>query len=110
MHFINGFDGVQVVNSRIDSNLVEHRDPSCLGFGFQLSDRRRDVTRGHDVGLAADRRFDPRWMVDEGHEGDDDVMFSNVGVQFRRGNVESNCGRPGMVCGKGLGCAESSTS
>jgi len=81
MNFVDGLDGVQMINARIKANLVEYDYTSSLCLGIKLSHSRVDVAGGDDVRLALDSCTDNGGMIRVGDEGNHKVVFSNCFFQ-----------------------------
>lgn len=77
MDLINGLDGVEVVNTRVETNLVHDDDASLLGSSIKLTHRRADIAGGDNVGLALDGGFDDIGVVGVGDERDDKVVLGD---------------------------------
>lgn len=87
MHFPNYLHSIQVVDPRVDANLVQNRDASLLSGRVELYHSRRDITRRDDLGLALDCRADNFGMIYERYERDDDVVICDGAVKLRPGDV-----------------------
>ena len=85
MHLSNCLYRIQMVNSRIEPNLVHYHNPCVPRFLVQSAHSRRDVGCSDDVGLTLDSSLDDCGMVSVGDKGNDEVMFGN-------GSLEGRCG------------------
>lgn len=111
MDLVDGLDSVEMVDTRIETNLIHDNNPCLLDFSFQLPDGRADVAGGHNVGLALDGSFDDIDVVSVWNERDDEVVFCNS-LFKRRGVVYiegDSCGS-WKFCGEGLGALQSTAS
>ena len=70
-------DGVQVVQARVQADLVEHSDARFLDLGLERADGVRDVRGGEHVDLVLDRRLDHVGVVDVGDERNHEVLASD---------------------------------
>ena len=98
MDLVNGLDGVEVVDTRVKTNLVHDNNASLLGSGVELAHRRANVASGDDVGLALDSGLDDIGVVGVGDERDDEVVLSDSllksgGVR----DIEGNRGRVAKI-------------
>ena len=100
MHLVNSLDGVEVVNARVEPNLVHDSHPRLLGLGVQLRHGRRHVARGNDMLLAADRRLDDLGVVGVGDQADGQIVLGDLGVQ---GLLVVDIERNGVGIGNALG-------
>jgi hypothetical protein len=83
MNLANGFDSVQVVDTRIDTNLVQHGDASILCLLLEFTNGRRYIACGDDVCSAFDSRPNDSRMVDKWDEGDNEVVFGDATIKLR---------------------------
>lgn len=90
MDFSNGLDSIQVVDTRVNANLVQDCDASLLCRTVELAHRRGHVARSDHVCLGFDRRPYDIGMVYKGNERDDEVMFGDVTVEVGRLDVEGD--------------------
>ncbi len=81
VNLVNCLDGIQVINPRIDANLVKDGDPSLLGSSVQLGHGRRDIRRRHDVALVFDGRENDADVVRIGNQRNDEIRVGNRSVQ-----------------------------
>jgi len=58
VHFVNNFDPIEVVNARIQANLIHDHNTRRLGVLVKFSHRWRDVARRDDMGFSLDSGFD----------------------------------------------------
>lgn len=54
MDLINGLDGIQMINSRIHANLIQHSDASLLCLLLERANLRRHIACGDHIRLASD--------------------------------------------------------
>jgi hypothetical protein len=85
VHLVNGLNGVQVVNTGVEADLVHDNDTCLLGRFVQSSHRGRDVTSGDDMSLALNGCLDYCGVVSVRNEGDDEVVGGNSG--FKCGSI-----------------------
>ena len=78
VHLVDDLDRVQVVHTRIETDLVHDHDPRLLDLVLELADAGRDVARRDDVRLALDRGLYDVDVVDVGHERDDEVVLRDL--------------------------------
>ena len=81
MDFVDELDGVEIIDARVQADLVHDGNAGFFDLFFEGEHCGRDVARRDDVGLGADCGFDDGGMVDVGDEGDDDVGFGELLVQ-----------------------------
>jgi hypothetical protein len=94
VYLIDGLDCIQMINTRIESNLIHYNYASFLHFAIKFPNFGRDVTGGDDVGLAFDCRLNNDSMECEWNEGDDKIVSSNLSVKVRNnGDVKRDCSR-----------------
>ncbi len=129
MNVVDGLDGVKVVKTRVETDLVHDGDTSLLDLALESTDSVRDVRGGDDVDLVLASGLDDSSMVDVRDERDDDVVAlddlresssvvdvdsSGSGVvetfdealrvlDLGRGNSEAVLGETGNVLGERLG-------
>eukprot|EP00732_Lithocolla_globosa_P004115 Lithocolla_globosa_v1_NODE_3626_length_1621_cov_8.644955.p2 type:complete len:123 gc:universal NODE_3626_length_1621_cov_8.644955:1087-1455(+) len=58
MHFVDGFERVEVVDARVQAHLVQHENAGLLCLGVEFLHGWREIRRGHHVFLEFDGRFD----------------------------------------------------
>ena len=81
MDLINDLHSVQVIDTRIQPNLIHYDDSSFLSSGVELTHSRGDVTGSDDVSLAFDSSFDDLSMIGIRDQRDDDVVFRYCGFE-----------------------------
>jgi hypothetical protein len=81
VYLVDGLDGVQVIDSRVKSDFVQDDDASLLHLGFEFFHCRRDVAGGHNVLLVLDGGFDHIRVMNVGHEGNDQVVRRDLGIE-----------------------------
>ena len=69
MNLVNCLDRVQMVNTRVQPDLIHDHDACFLGVLFKLPHGGRDVASGDDVSLAFDGGLDHSCMVGVWDEG-----------------------------------------
>lgn len=80
---MNGLDGPEVVDSRVESDLVEDQDAGVDGLLVESLHGVRDVRSCDDVDvLVPDGGLDDEGVVGVGDEGDDEVVLSDKSVEF----------------------------
>ncbi|KAB8349840.1 hypothetical protein FH972_023853 [Carpinus fangiana] len=84
VNLVDGLDGVQVVDARVEADLVEHGDAGCLGLVVELLHLRVDVRGGDHVDLVLDGRLEDGGVEGVGNERDDDVLACDGGVEGGR--------------------------
>jgi len=78
---VNGLDGVQVVDTRVQTNLVEDNDAGLLGLVLKLKHGRGDVRSGDNVLLLSNGRLDNSGVVSVGDQGNNKIGLGNSGVK-----------------------------
>lgn len=81
MHFVNGLDGIEMVNTGIETNLVHNRDASILCLLVELHHGGRHIAGSDDMLLLADSGLDDSGVEGIGDQADDEVMLGNLGVE-----------------------------
>lgn len=93
MHLLDGLDGVEVVDSWVQTDLVHDCDAGVLCSLIQLKHGWRDIGSGDNVLLLADGRLDNSGMESVWDEGNDQVVFADSGVQsLLVGDIEGDWG------------------
>lgn len=110
MDLVNGLDGVEVVNTGIETDLVHDGDASLLSLGVQLSHGRRDVTCGNDMLLVADGGLDDSSVVCVGDQADGqvvlgDLLIESLGIRDVERDRVGVGNALGKLLGGGLGSA-----
>lgn len=115
MHLVDRLDGVDVVDTRIEADLV-HDDNACLlDLLFELADAGADVACRDDVRLTLDRCLDDIDVVSVRNERDDEVVLRDLllklGALLRllRASVQREGGRVGQVIRESLSTLQSAT-
>ncbi|KAH3667614.1 hypothetical protein OGATHE_003137 [Ogataea polymorpha] len=90
---VDGLDGVQVVDTWVQADLVHHDNAGLLDGWLQLSQSRRDVGGGDDVGvLRLDCSPDDGSVVDVWNQRDDNIVLIDLSVQsILVSNVQRQC-------------------
>jgi len=78
---IDCLDGVQVVNTGVETDFIQNHDSGGLGFLVEGTHGRGYVAGGHNVCLSLNRGLDDGSVEDVRNKGNDEVMFGNSGVQ-----------------------------
>lgn len=55
---IDSLDGIQVINARVETNLIENSDSSGFSSFIKLTHGRRNIRGGHYVGFTLDGSLD----------------------------------------------------
>jgi len=84
MNLVNRLDGVEVVNTRVETDFVQHHDSGSLSFFIEGTHRGGYIAGGDNMSLSFDGGLDDRSMESVGNEGNDEVVFSNRGVESIR--------------------------
>lgn len=84
MYLVDCLDGVQVIDTRIKSDLIHDNDTSLLHLSFQLLHRRANVAGGDDVSFALDGGLDHGGVIGVGNERYNEVVCSDESVQRLR--------------------------
>src|ERR1700722_5157699 len=90
--FAYSFDGIQVIDTGSEPNLVHHDYASCLGFSVQLVHLERDVAGGNNVRIAPDCRFDDSGVMCIWNERNDDIVWftsKEIGVVLGKPNASA---------------------
>lgn len=77
MDFVNRLDGVQVVNTGVQANLVEHNDACIFGSLIELPHGGADIAGGDDMGLALDSGLDHLCVVGVRNQGDNEIVVGD---------------------------------
>jgi hypothetical protein len=72
-----------MINTRVQSDFVQHNDACLARCCIQLPHRRRDVRGGNNVGLPFDGGFDYCGVMGVGNKGNDEVMSSDGSLEGR---------------------------
>ena len=78
---INGLDSVQVVDSRVETDLVHDCDTSLDDFRLECLHSIRNVAGGNYVLLVSDSGLDDIGMVDVWDQGDDEVVLRHESIE-----------------------------
>ena len=81
MDLVNNLHSVQMIDPRVQPNLIHHHDSSFFGSCVELTHCRGDVTGSDDVSLAFDSRFDDLGMIGIWDQRDDNVVFCYCGFE-----------------------------
>ena len=81
MDLVNELHGVQVVDTRVEANLVHDHDTGLLDLVLEFANARADVARSDNVGLTLDGSLDDRDVVDVRDERNDKVVLCNSLLQ-----------------------------
>ena len=88
---VNGLDRIQMVNARIEPDLVQYDDTSFFRSGVQFFHGRGDITRGDDVGFTFEGRFYHGSMIRVWYQRDDEIVGGDLGVKSRSGiDIKAN--------------------
>lgn len=103
----DGLDSIQMIDTRVKTDLVHNDDTSLLRLLVELSDSRGNVAGSHNVGLALDGGLDDGGVVGIGDERDDEVMSSNFALEISSGvNVKGDGARVRKAIDQALGGRE----
>lgn len=103
----DGLDGVQVIDTRVKTNLVHNDNTSLLRLLIELSDSRGNVAGSHNVGLAFDGGLNDGGVVGVGDERDDEVVGGNFALEVSGGvNVKGDGARVRKAVDQALGGRE----
>ena len=80
--FIDRLDGVEMINTGVQPNLVHDDDSSSLDFGVEGADGGGDVAGGDDVGLSLDGGLDDGDVVGVRDQRDDQVEGGNLSLEL----------------------------
>ena len=81
VHLLDGLDGVKVVDTGVETDLVHDGDARGLGLGVKLHHGGRDIAGGDDILLVADGRLDDGGVEGVGDQADDEIVLSNDGIE-----------------------------
>ncbi|VZI08778.1 unnamed protein product, partial [Fusarium fujikuroi] len=81
--FHPGFNGVQGIDTRIDTNLVQQSDANSLGLLFEFTNGRRIVAYGNNACNALGSRSNDHCMMDKRYERNDEIIFGDVIVKLQ---------------------------
>lgn len=81
MNFIDSFDGIQVVNAGIETNLIHDGDAGLLDTGLELLHGGTNVRCRHDIGLVPDGGLNDQSMEGVGDETDCNVDLCHFGIE-----------------------------
>ena len=99
MNLIDCLNSVQVVDTRVQPNLVHDCDAGILGLLIQLLHRRRNITGCDDVLLVADGGLDDEFVECVGDQRDCDIDLGDFSVEgCAVVDIEGN----GVAVGKAL--------
>ena len=111
MNLINRLDSVQMVETRIQPNLVEHNAPSILGSLIELPPRRAPIAGSDNMRLALDSGLDHLRVVGVRNQRDNEIMFGDGLVKsLFIVDVERDGGSVGKFGTEGLGTGQSAAS
>ena len=103
MDLVDELHGVQVVDTRVEANLVHDHDTSLLDLLLKLTDPRADIARRDHIRLALDRGLDDGNMVDVRNERDNEVVVRDSLLERSGvGHVERHASRVGEVSSEAL--------
>lgn len=77
VNIVDGLDGVQVVDTGVEADLVHHDDTGSLYLRLELLHGVRDVRGGDDVLLGLDRGLDDSGVEGVWNQGDDNVVLAD---------------------------------
>ena len=83
MNSVDELNGVTVIDSGIQSNLVQNGDTSLDTSGLELLHRVRDVGSSDDVLLELDGGLNDVGVESVENEGDDEIVGGDGGVEGR---------------------------
>jgi hypothetical protein len=81
VHLIDGEHGGEMVDTRVNTNLVHDGDTGLLCLCIKLHHRGRDVRGCDDILLLADSRLDDSSVVCVGNQADDDIDFGDFSIE-----------------------------
>lgn len=81
MGIIDGLDSIQVVDSRVETDLVHYCDTSLDDFRLECLHGIRDIAGSDHVLLVSDSGFDDIGMVDVGDQRDDEVVLRHESIE-----------------------------
>jgi len=111
VHLVDGLDGVQVVDTRVEADLVHDDDTCLLGRFFESSHCGRDVAGGDDMSFALDSCLDYCSVVSVRNEGDDQVVGGDSGFKCSRIiDIQRDGASTGKVSSKRLSGFEGTAS
>lgn len=99
MNLVNRLNSVQVINTRVQTNLVHDRDTGILGLLVKLLHRRGNIAGGDDVLLVADGGLDDEFVVCVGDKRDGDIDLGDFRIE---GGAVINVERNGVAVGETL--------
>lgn len=96
MDLSNGLDSIEMVNPRIDSHLIQHRDASALDVSVEFQHGRGYIARRHNVRLPLNRRAYHVNVISERDKRDNEIVRCYMVVKVGGSDVEDDgrCARP----------------
>jgi hypothetical protein len=82
MNFVNCFDSVQMIDTRVEADLVHDDDPCFLCLRVELPHSGRNVAGSHNMSFALDCRLDNGCVVRVWNEGNDEVVGSDLNIEL----------------------------
>lgn len=81
VYIVNRFDGIQMVDSWIESHFIENHDSSFFHCLLEIPHSIRDVRGSHDVLPVLDSTLDDRDMVDVWKQRNDEIMIPDESIE-----------------------------
>ena len=107
MNLVDGLDSVQVVDTRVQADLVEDGDAGILGLLVESHHGLGDVGCGDNMLLDLDGGLDDDGVEGVGNEGDDQVVLGDLLLErIRVGDVERDGASVLETLGEGFGAGE----
>lgn len=97
MNLVDGLHSVKVINTRIETDLVHHDDPSRLSLGIKLPHGGGYITSSDDVGLPFNGRLDDRCVMSIRNERNDEIVCGDLSIQVWRVCIEGDGFRGGKT-------------
>ena len=111
MYLVDGLDSVQVVNTRIEADLIHDNDASLLDRFVESAHRRRDVASGDDMSLSLNSCLYYCGVVSVRNKGDYKVVVGNSGFKCSRiVDIQRDGASTGKVSSKRLSRFEGTAS
>lgn len=81
MSAVNEIDGIEMVDTRVKTNLVHDGNTGGLGLGVQLHHGRRNIRCGDNMLLSLDGGLDDIGVVDVGDQRNGDIVLGDGGLE-----------------------------
>ena len=92
MNLIDCFYSIQVINTRINTDLVQNCDSGFLDDVNQGSPLSRDVAGSDNICSSFNRRLNHGHMIYKWDEGNDEVVGRDLGIEVSRRRQKTHLG------------------